>query len=133
VTFNAGNNHAVRFVHRLVLRAFKGSPPVGKESGLHLDDNPANNDLSNLKWGSCKENAELRSQHGRNTRGEGQHVSVLTNEKVLLLLQRRKEGLTYRELGAEFGISQVSAWNVVKGNTWEWLTKPKRRSYKSSK
>lgn len=43
------------YVHRLVLLAFVGQPPHGTE-GCHRDDNGANNDLSNLYWGTRSEN-----------------------------------------------------------------------------
>lgn len=43
-------------IHRLVCLAFHGFPPNGKPNCLHIDENPANNRASNLKWGSQKEN-----------------------------------------------------------------------------
>jgi hypothetical protein len=46
-------------VHRAVLLAFEGPCPPGYVC-RHLDDNPANNVRSNLKWGTKKENAEDR-------------------------------------------------------------------------
>lgn len=38
-----------RYVHRLVLSAFRGPAPVGM-NGCHSDGNPANCHLSNLRW-----------------------------------------------------------------------------------
>jgi hypothetical protein len=46
-------------VHRGVLLAFEGPCPPGHVC-RHLDDNPANNVRTNLKWGTKKENAEDR-------------------------------------------------------------------------
>lgn len=45
-----------RTVHSLVLEAFVGPCPEGMEA-RHLDDNPTNNHLSNLVWGSRSENS----------------------------------------------------------------------------
>ncbi len=45
----------VRPVHRIVLEAFVGKKPAGKEC-RHLDNNPANNHLCNLAWGTALEN-----------------------------------------------------------------------------
>lgn len=42
-------------VHRLVLAAFVGPCPEGMEA-LHLDNDPSNNRLDNLKWGTPSEN-----------------------------------------------------------------------------
>lgn len=43
-------------IHRLVLLAFVGPCPDGCE-GLHFDDDPHNNRLANLRWGSPTDNA----------------------------------------------------------------------------
>lgn len=54
-----------RSIHSLVLEAFVGPRPVGK-FGLHGDDNPSNNRLDNLRWGTPSENnqdALLRGRH----------------------------------------------------------------------
>jgi hypothetical protein len=50
--------------------------------------------------------------------GEGNPRAKLTNDKVRELRARRADGLTYRQLAAEFGISDVSAWAAVNGKTW---------------
>ena len=41
---------SIFFIHRLVLEAFVGECPEGMKT-RHLDGDPANNRLSNLKWG----------------------------------------------------------------------------------
>jgi hypothetical protein len=46
-------------VHRVVLTAFRGPCPIGME-GCHADDNPLNNDLSNLRWDTPHGNAQDR-------------------------------------------------------------------------
>lgn len=48
--------------HRLVLEAFAG--PANGLFGLHADDDPANNSLSNLRWGTPKENMADRKRNG---------------------------------------------------------------------
>jgi len=64
VTTMDGVRHLL-LVHRLVLLAFTGAPPSGKPNGLHWDDDPTNNDLSNLYWGSHAENARDAKRNGR--------------------------------------------------------------------
>lgn len=51
-------------VHTLVLTAFVGPRPPGKE-GLHDDGDGANNALSNLRWGTSTENSYDTVRHGR--------------------------------------------------------------------
>jgi predicted nucleic acid-binding Zn ribbon protein len=50
--------------------------------------------------------------------GEGNPRAKLTGRKVRELRARRADGLTYQQLAAEFGISDVSAWAAVNGKTW---------------
>jgi hypothetical protein len=50
--------------------------------------------------------------------GEGNPRAKLTIRKVRQLRARRADGLTYRQLAAEFGISDVSAWAAVNRKTW---------------
>jgi hypothetical protein len=53
--------------------------------------------------------------------GEGHPRAKLTAEKVTQLRARRAQGLTYRQLAADFGISDVSAWAAVNGTTWRHI------------
>lgn len=51
------------YVHRLVLDAFVEPFPKGKEC-RHLDGDPTNNRLDNLRWGTQSENNLDRVRHG---------------------------------------------------------------------
>lgn len=56
-------------VHQLVLEAFVGPPPPGHQT-RHLDGDPANNHVSNLRWGTGSENTfdNVRNGTHRNAR-----------------------------------------------------------------
>ena len=58
------------FAHTLVLLAFIGPKPQKLEV-RHLDGNPKNNFVRNLKYGTTKENAQDRELHGRGRRSHG--------------------------------------------------------------
>lgn len=60
VVLGRGNT---RMVHALVLLAFVGARPSGAEC-RHLDGNPANNRLDNLRWGTRTENILDAVRHG---------------------------------------------------------------------
>lgn len=51
-------------VHWLVLQAFIGPAPEGQE-GLHWDDVPHNNHLSNLRYGTKLENAADKTRNAK--------------------------------------------------------------------
>jgi NUMOD4 motif/HNH endonuclease len=65
-------------VHRIVLTAFVGPSDL---EALHSDGNHANNALSNLRWGSSKDNARDRITHGRQYHP---HPDTCFNTKVSL-------------------------------------------------
>jgi len=52
-------------VHRLVAAAFLGPCPTGMEV-RHLDGDPTNNDVANLRYGTGSENCQDITRHGRN-------------------------------------------------------------------
>ncbi len=56
-----GKHH---FVHCLVLEAFIGPRPEGYVC-RHKDGDPANNHISNLSWGTLRENYDDTIKHGR--------------------------------------------------------------------
>ena len=51
-------------VHTLVLLTFVGPRPP-KTQGCHADDNPDNNQLSNLYWGTPAQNSQDKIRNGR--------------------------------------------------------------------
>lgn len=57
-----------RYVHELVLTTFVDPCPKGMEC-RHWDGNPTNNALSNLLWGTPKENGQDRVRHGTSRLG----------------------------------------------------------------
>lgn len=65
-------------VHRLVLEAFEGVCPKGKD-GLHWDDDKMNNDINNLYWGTRSQNEIDRLRNGRHVK-KGTHSVDLKRE-----------------------------------------------------
>lgn len=55
-----------RLVHALVMLAFVGARPA-KADVLHVDHNPANNTLKNLRYGTRSENMRMDYAAGRRT------------------------------------------------------------------
>lgn len=59
-------------IHQLVLLAFRGPCPEGQEI-RHLDGDPTNNCLSNLRYGTRSENVCDRLRHGTHNQGRKTH------------------------------------------------------------
>lgn len=106
-------------VHRLVLTAFVGLCPEGKEC-CHNDGDPANNTLPNLRWDTHKNNKADQIKHGRATTGERNGIAKLTREQVLEIRARfASGGILQRELGREYGVDQAVISEIVNRHSWQ--------------
>ena len=70
------NNHMTRRVHQLVLEAFVGPCPAG-HLVMHLDDDPTNNALTNLRYGTPQENLSDMVSKGRSCTGESHPRAIV--------------------------------------------------------
>ena len=77
-----------RHVHRLMARAFIPNPD-NKPEVDHIDRNPANNVVSNLRWVSSAENNQNKSKIASNTSGE-------PNIYPLFKVQWKRDGKTFQ-------------------------------------
>ncbi len=116
-----------RYVHHLVLETFVGPRPEGMQA-LHYDDNPQNNHIPNLRWGTRKENSDDARRNGRSPRrkhydiGENHPGSVLTEKQAYRILELWNEGFSNKsELGRMFGVSQTSVHHLIIGKSWKHL------------
>jgi len=57
-------------IHRLVALQYLGDKPSPSHEVRHLDGRKDNNNVTNLAWGTRKENAKDRDIHGRTSRGK---------------------------------------------------------------
>lgn len=60
-------------IHQLVVLAFRGPRPADKSLVRHLDDDKANNALSNLAYGTKRENALDSVKHGTHRGASATH------------------------------------------------------------
>lgn len=61
------------YVHRLVMLAFVGPPPEGRNQVRHIDGNASNNLLENLAWSTAAENMADVIAMGRNANANKTH------------------------------------------------------------
>lgn len=105
-------------LHCLILLTFVGPRPKGFHA-CHLDGNPRNNVLSNLKWVSVKENMSHKKIHGTMASGERNGNSKFSNDDVANL---RKEFVRYSPkknnltvLAKKYGMNREIARKIVNG------------------
>lgn len=64
-----------QLVHRLVMLAFVGEPVHGQEV-CHVDGNPGNNRIENLRYGSRSENVRDQVEHGVHNNASKTHCAA---------------------------------------------------------
>lgn len=110
----------IRVVHRLVLEAFRGPCPKGKE-GCHNDGNPTNNRLENLRWDTHKANCADRVLHGTAARGERCGQSKLKESDVLTIRAAHASGETVRSISDRTGVPASTVRHIVNRYSWRHL------------
>lgn len=114
VTLGRGGKRFQLAIHRLLLEIFVGPCPDGMQA-CHYDDDKANNQLSNLRWGTSRDNHHDAIRNGRKPRGEKHHNSKLTSEQVAIVKTTSRSA---RSLAKEFGVRHAAILDVRTGKTW---------------
>ena len=97
-----------RSVHVLVLEAFIGPRPPGMEA-LHRNDEPWDNALENLLWGTRSENLRDKVRNGR---------MALTYEQARVVRQRYSPGCPLNggaAMAREFGVEPYIIYSITSG------------------
>lgn len=110
-------DHITRRIHRLVALAFLGPQPEGHEVA-HNDGDKLNNRASNLRWATRASNVADTIRHGRMPNGSRKPEAKLTELAVIEMRSLYRAGLTQREIGEWFGVSQQTAQRALTGKTW---------------
>lgn len=69
------------YLHRLVAQAFIPNPQ-NKPEVNHIDNNPLNNEVSNLEWVTHKENMQHAAEQGRMKSKSKKVINIETNEII---------------------------------------------------
>ncbi len=110
-----GETH-LRHVHRLVLVAYVGPCPDGHES-LHHDDDPSNNRLTNLRWGTRSENRHDAVRNER-LRGGKQKGAALTRAQVRRIKQHLRSRVPHQRIASAFKVSRTTIAKIGDGRLW---------------
>lgn len=105
-------------IHTLVLLAYVGPRPEGFVC-RHLDGNPRNNHISNLKWGTYKENAADRTLHDRRAFGEDCSTSVLKEFQIIEIFELFTKGETIKSIARKMKNKPSSVKAILNRTTWK--------------
>src|ERR1700738_11373 len=115
------SRQSVHQVHALILKTFVGPCPPGQEC-RHLDGNSSNNDLSNLCWGTHKENEGDKRRHGTTNQGERNGSCRFSDATISELIRLYKTGrYSQVELSVMMGIHRSTICGILKGRSRKTL------------
>jgi len=120
VQLRLNGKRLLKLVHVLVLEAFVGPRPPGKESA-HWNGVRDDNRLANLRWATRLENMQDMVRHGTTARGERSGKSKLTDRAVLEMRRMRRWGSSYQAIADRFGVSDTVARFAIIGKTWKHI------------
>jgi hypothetical protein len=123
-----GKRWRSHLVHQLVALAFHGPPPGPTGRGSrdwqvnHRNGDRRDNRPENLEWVRHAENHRHASENGLVAVGESHGLTTLTEKEVAEIRARYStEGLSQRELGELFGVTQTTVGRIVRRETWAHL------------
>lgn len=111
-------------VHRLILWAYVGPKPKENYECRHLNGDPLDNRLCNLKWGTHKENMQDQIKHGTLAgykKGKRHNASKLTKKEVLEIKEKAESGMVQKEIAKEYGIHPKHVSDIKLEKTWKHL------------
>jgi hypothetical protein len=112
-----GHRRCNEAVHVLMLLTFVGPRPEGAVC-RHLNGDPTDNRIVNLRWGTRLENAADAGMHGVLRRGESSATSKLKEADIPRIREMRAGGMSYPKIGLRLGVSGCTIRDVVLGITW---------------
>ncbi|WP_257139502.1 HNH endonuclease [Streptomyces sp. or20] len=107
-----------RSIHRLVLRAFADAPGDSGIVGAHLNGDPRDNRLANLRWVSQSENLSHRKEHGTELLGERNGRAKLTEDDVRTIRKLADLGRTCASLADEYDVRYGTVNKVITRESW---------------
>ena len=121
VSLYEGSKSGTYKVHRLTASTFIPNPD-NLPCVLHLDDNPSNNEVTNLRWGTQTDNISDMMSKNRQVKGSSQGGSKLTESDVVDIWNRLKLSESQTSIAKSHNISQTVVSRINRGTLWNHLT-----------
>lgn len=106
--------HPSPFIHYLVLTAFAGTSPAGQQ-GRHLNGNEMDNALSNLAWGTSKENRADQVRHKTDCSGSRNGMAKLTGFQVKQIKEQAAMGVRKSIIAEQYKVHPCTIRRIVRG------------------
>jgi len=102
------------YVHRLVLEAFTSDCPTGMQA-CHNDGNTQNNNLSNLRWDTPKNNSLDKIKHGTSGKHSKNSMSKISDIDALYIIKNLYRSKT-KDLAQKFKITTAAVSGISVGS-----------------
>lgn len=112
---------AVIRIHIVIAQTFLGDRPEGMHV-CHNNGNCTDNNLSNLRYDTPKENERDKVLHGKATRGTRCHWHKLNDDQVREIRDLARKKISPAIISEMFGISPQNVSKIKLGTRWSWLT-----------
>lgn len=115
----------------LILFTFVRAAHEGEEC-RHLNDDSLDNRLTNLAWGTHRDNADDAVRNGAMSKGSS-HVHSKLNEDQAKYIKETYDGKygSIRSLAKQFNVTDGTVWFIVRGKTWKHVQYVRRSTDQS--
>lgn len=111
-------------VHHLVMHAFIGKRPMGKESN-HKNGDPDDASLKNLEYLTHSENItharRILKKPGGTCPGSKNWRAILTESEVIKMRRLFESAIPIAMIAPRFRISRSQAWKIVHRQSWRHI------------
>jgi hypothetical protein len=118
VTMSTNGTITRRMVHHLVLEAFVGQAPSGHECD-HIDFDPKNNRVENLRWVTHTENIRHTACAGRGYRGQLNGRSKLSESDVIAMRIIFESVPDFDYIAELYELNRSTVWRIVTRRAWK--------------
>ncbi len=115
--YDANRKIHFKSVHKLVILAFRGLPPIGMVC-RHLNGDNYDCRIDNLVYGTHKENTNDKWGHGTMPFGEKHHNTKLSEADVVEIHRLGSAKTPRKQIAAKFGVSLGCIEKILYGQSW---------------
>ena len=116
-----GGKATARLMHQIVMDAFIGPCPVGKEiNHRHPDGDKTRNWLSNLEYTTSPANNrdQIERRPSNYSRGDAHPRAKLTEAQIPSIKERIRNGESNTSIAESFGVTSGTISAIASGKTW---------------